>query len=451
MVRRPRIFAFIGSAWAASTVTRHAAKLVEGANLPYGRWRAKQHGRAALCGNLTGKLNHVGRAVCRRRQRDGGRGDGMRNRRLLMNLGGGGSEPQMLTITATTIGAETVTLDRVTPVGKAVTVDWGDGSTSQIAAGNAGTTTHAYAGAGTWTIKVSDPDVLSHCYLNSNKLTIDTKTFRQCGSNLVYLQLSNLGAGSVINSADFAHLNLTKRLYLYFSTNGTYRIDTADLTGSGVTGDFVLNFTSQPGMYRINSADLAGLAFTLTSRLWLEFGVSGDYTIDSADLAGIALTSTLYMNFSTAGTYSIDTADFAACTAGVNYSLTFPEPGTYVVDSADIAAINPPTIGLTFGTGVTATIAQADWSGHPALKDLAFLAGLSQTQVDAVLLGLYDGFATRTATGGVVSLNGSDNAAPSGVLRAACPPTTGKEAAYELVNDSCEVSSNHWTSVAVQA
>jgi hypothetical protein len=33
---------------------------------------------------------------------------------------------------------------------------------------------------------------------------------------------------------------------------------------------------------------------------------------------------------------------------------------------------------------------------------------------------------------------------------AECPPTTGWNTAYELVNDSCNVSPKHWASVSLQ-
>jgi len=75
---------------------------------------------------------------------------------------------------------------------------------------------------------------------------------------------------------------------------------------------------------------------------------------------------------------------------------------------------------------------------------------LSQAQVDDILRnGHYAAFATRTVSGGALAIGGT-NAAPSGVLAAMCPPTTGKAAAYELVNDSCSVNpTKKWTSVTI--
>jgi PKD repeat protein len=69
------------------------------------------------------------------------------------------------------------------------------------------------------------------------------------------------------------------------------------------------------------------------------------------------------------------------------------------------------------------------------------------TMLDAFLRDLYIAFPSRTVSAGTVDLLGGSNGVPSGVLAAMCPPTTGKARAYELVNDSCGVSSNHWTSI----
>jgi hypothetical protein len=86
------------------------------------------------------------------------------------------------------------------------------------------------------------------------------------------------------------------------------------------------------------------------------------------------------------------------------------------------------------------------------LTTLRFENSLSQAQVDAVLAALYLAFPTRTGNNGTIDLDGGGNAAPTGVSPggAECPPTTGWNTAYELVNDSCGVSAKHWASVTCQ-
>jgi len=69
----------------------------------------------------------------------------------------------------------------------------------------------------------------------------------------------------------------------------------------------------------------------------------------------------------------------------------------------------------------------------------------NQAGVDGILNNLYSAFPTRTGVNGTVNL--SANAIPSGVYQTACPPTTGLEVKFELTNDICNVSPNHWATV----
>ena len=85
-------------------------------------------------------------------------------------------------------------------------------------------------------------------------------------------------------------------------------------------------------------------------------------------------------------------------------------------------------------TGMSGT---PDINGNTAMRTYLWLnCGLNQANVDSILLSVYN---RRMAfTFGVPALNvGGTNVAPSGVYQAACPPTTGKEYAFELVTDSC--------------
>jgi hypothetical protein len=74
--------------------------------------------------------------------------------------------------------------------------------------------------------------------------------------------------------------------------------------------------------------------------------------------------------------------------------------------------------------------------------------GLTQAQVNQILTDTYTAFATRTATGGTITVNGAGNAAPSGIFQSACPPTSGKETAYDLLNDPCVVNpTKKWSTI----
>ena len=135
--------------------------------------------------------------------------------------------------------------------------------------------------------------------------------------------------------------------------------------------------------------------------------------------------------------------------------------GTYAIDSADMASWTPTFWRLSSMPAGTLTVTAAanfnNWRRPIAFtfNDLT----LNQTQVNAILWGLYGAFAGKTSTGGALNLGGTGgtaNAAPSGTFQAAsaCPvsvATDGKEVAYELLNDSCDVSTKHWATVTITA
>jgi len=102
----------------------------------------------------------------------------------------------------------------------------------------------------------------------------------------------------------------------------------------------------------------------------------------------------------------------------------------------------PMTHLYLYGNGFIGT---PDVSANTAMRVYHYHNnGLDQANVDAVLLSVYN---RRMAfTFATPDLNvGGTNLAPSGIYQAACPPGTGKEYAFELVNDSCGDGFNKWT------
>ena len=82
------------------------------------------------------------------------------------------------------------------------------------------------------------------------------------------------------------------------------------------------------------------------------------------------------------------------------------------------------------------------------------LNGITKTQVDNILLGFYDSLPLKTVNNGALTI---DYTAPSGLYQApascAIGALTGKEAAYELLNDSCGRASSatkKWATITVQ-
>ena len=86
-----------------------------------------------------------------------------------------------------------------------------------------------------------------------------------------------------------------------------------------------------------------------------------------------------------------------------------------------------------------------DISSNTAMRDYRYQdCGLAQADVDAVLQGIYNRRASFTYATPALNIGGT-NAAPGGVYQPACPPGTGNEYRFELVNDSCGDGFNKWT------
>jgi len=312
---------------------------------------------------------------------------------MALALEGGAAAPT-LSFSAVTTGAETLTLQRITPTGGTCTVTWGDGSADTVIAnGNTVTTTHDYAGAGTWAVTISNPELITYLDLRDSKISVSVGSFAQINRTLDTLRLENITG--TFDSSDFA--GSTPSSTLYFSLS------------SSITGTF-------------DSSDFAGSTPSTYLRISLPSSITG--TFDSSDFAGSTPSITLY------------------------FSLPSSITGTF--DSSDFAGSTPSTLSIVLPNTITSTIARADWSAGILRKVASptIQAYLTATQVDDILLGAWDDFGNRTASAGTFNIAGT-NTAPSGTFQAQCSPTTGKEAANELLNDSCDVSSNHYAAIIV--
>ena len=145
-----------------------------------------------------------------------------------------------------------------------------------------------------------------------------------------------------------------------------------------------------------------------------------------------------------------------SCSAGQIGKMT-ALTSLYMSNLANVTVGAGEIGGLTNLTSLTLInsnniAAQTGLANLLKLTTLRYENGLSQAQVDSVLTQFYSAFPSRIGTNGTIDLLGDDNAAPSGTApgSAECPPTTGWNKAYELVNDSCNVSANHWASVTCQ-
>jgi hypothetical protein len=268
------------------------------------------------------------------------------------------------TLTATTgSAAQTVTLQSVNPT-RDVTVDWGDGASDRITAGNTAPVAHVYASAGAYTV-----------------------TLPRIPYTSIVLQDAKLG---FVVSEDNPLPPVTRDLSLR---------------------DIDLEWTVS-----------AALPFPLVDRLVMLRSLPDFAWTVSADLPFPPVTDYAFLY------------DLPGLTWAADADLPFPAITGY------LSIYTVP--GLTWGSGAAANL-------H-SIEAITVDNALTQAAVNALLADLYSVFAARTRSGDV-DLDSVFNAAPGGTLQAACPPTTGKEYAYELVNDSCGLSDFHWTTVAIRS
>lgn len=315
-------------------------------------------------------------------------------KKMLLGLLGGAASDSSASFTAVTSGAQTLTIAGLT-VSASTTVDWGDGSSNTYT--GSGARTHNYAGAGTWTVRILQP---------LNVTLLDVRDHKAAANSATLAPLSSLtsfywsgSAATVFNSADVTHWNITGAFGLLVS-GGSGVFDSADIAHWRPVSSFEIGGLPVGYSGTINSSDFAGWNPTYRFRVYsLPSGFSG--TFDCADIADMRPSNSFYL-----------------------HSL-------------------PVSISLSVGA--------TDFAGYTTTADFQMQGNaLSQAQVDAVLLGLNTAGAGRTVAGGAGNLSGT-NAAPSGTYAMECPPTTGKGAAFNLLNNSCSTINlgNVWTSWTV--
>ena len=200
----------------------------------------------------------------------------------------------------------------------------------------------------------------------------------------------------------------------------------------------------------LTGANIVKLA-NLTSLRLEAVGTGLVWTVNNDAPMPSGITS-LYLSTLPGLTWNVGSVAGANMPSGITY-LNLQTLANLTWDVGSVAGANMPanaTSVTIMGTG-TVTIEATDILPAP-MTAFCFENNLNQAAVDAVLAALYLAFPTRTGTAGTIDLLGTGNAAPTGVSpgSAECPPTTGWNTAYELVNDSCGVSANHWASVSLQ-
>lgn len=352
-------------------------------------------------------------------------------------------------MTVTTTGAATLTLNDLT-VSASTTVDWGDSSSNAYT--GSGSRTHNYAGAGTWTVTIKQPLNVTGIDLRDAKITSLTGANMAKLVNLTSLRLDGIGAALVwtVNNAAPMPSRLT---YLYLSALANLTWNVGSVAGANMPGGITtLTLGSLTGL-TWNVGSIAG-ANMPSGIAWLSLtGVTVTWNVGSVAGANMPSGITHLSLYAVSGlTWNVGSVAGANMPSGI-VTLILRDLSGLTWDVGSVAGANMPAncTSITMVSCGTVTIEATDTLPAP-LTTFRFENNLSQAAVDAVLAALYLAFPTRTGTGGTIDLVGTGNAAPSGASPGSpeCPPTTGWNTAYELVNDSCGVSAKHWASVSLQ-
>jgi len=180
--------------------------------------------------------------------------------------------------------------------------------------------------------------------------------------------------------------------------------------------------------------DLSG--WTFPAGLFRLFTYSASFT---GDLSGWTFPATLQQLYLNANSF---TGDLSGWTLPAGMTRINVSNNLFTGDLSGWMIPAVTTNLELYANGFTGT---PDISANIAMRYYYYFDNaLIQANVDAVLLSVYNrrmAFTWATPTLNV----GGTNLAPSGIYQAMCPPTTGKEYAFELVNDSCGDGFNKWT------
>ena len=275
-------------------------------------------------------------------------------------------------------------------------VDWGDGGATENWSGNA-LRSHVYAGTGNYTVTVTNAAEIWKIDMRDSKTSWTVNSGAPMPANITSMTLYDL-AGLTWNVGSVAGANMPANI----TSMTLYNL-------AGLTWD-------------VGSVAGANMPVNIT---YMALSILAGLTWDVGSVAGAnmpANITTMYLNILAGLTWDVGNVAGANMPANCS-SMTLISCGTVTIDAADVFP--------------------------KPLTTLRFENSLTQAQVDAVLAALYLAFPTRTGNNGTIDLLGGGNAAPTGVSPggAECPPTTGWNTAYELVNDSCGVSAKHWASV----
>jgi len=178
--------------------------------------------------------------------------------------------------------------------------------------------------------------------------------------------------------------------------------------------------------------------------------VLGTFTghIDTFDFQDKSMNGFQLSNIPAGITGNIDSSYFSSYSMNAVSIYNLHSGITGTVNTSHFAS--SPNLGLFNvydNLGIVLTITADSFSG---IYNLYYLNiknnSLTRASVDQMLSDLWDAFLSRSLPFGTAYLDGN-NSSPSGVYQPGNPPDTGYEYAYELKNDTQNVSSGIWSNI----
>ena len=208
-----------------------------------------------------------------------------------------------------------------------------------------------------------------------------------------------------------------------------------ELQGNGLNGNIAaLPLGSLPSLiwlYLHNNAALSGniSGWTFPAPL-VQLYLSNDAGI-TGDLSGWTLTPALsIVNLAASGV----SGNIGGWTLPATLTQLYLNTTAL---SGNISGWTLPALMTVLYLHATTTSGTPDISGNTKMTAYWYQdCALTQANVNAILLSVYNRRMAFTFATPVLNVGGT-NTAPSGLYQAGCPPMTGKEYAFELVNDSC--------------
>jgi hypothetical protein len=337
---------------------------------------------------------------------------------VMMGVGRTGVSNSFI-LTCTTTGAQTLTLHGLTvAAGKTVTVDWGDSSSNDYT--GAGARTHAYAGAGTWIVKMTKRDDITLLDLEDTKLSGTINASNPLPVSLLSLTIISLSGLTYNANTTPLPAGLT---YLYLSTlvGLTYNANTNPLPA----GLWYLRLAALAGLtYNANTNPLpGGLIYLILT------GLTGlTYNANTNPLP-VGLTY-LLLSTLTGLTYNANTNPLPG-------GLTYLYLNTLVGLIWEINNSQKWPVGATAATIMACnSVTCTAWTDN-AIRSIQWESSLNVAAVDNVQRQIWLNKANFTWATPTLDLLGGGNAIPSGAYADPSPadPSTGMEYKYCLNND----------------